>query len=96
LTRHGFAPHHQRRSNNAEAAEEHPTANGPADYALVVDGRMLAVVEAKKVTLGPEPIGIYLDVVDPLDQAQRRALHRPPTKKTREFFEALQQLAPEA
>lgn len=34
------------------AIEEYPTANGPADYALVVDGQMVSVVEAKKVTLG--------------------------------------------
>jgi len=38
------------------AIEEFPTANGPADYALVVDGQLLGVVEAKKVTLGPQNI----------------------------------------
>ena len=36
------------------AIEEYPTANGPADYALVVDGQLLGIVEAKKVTLGPQ------------------------------------------
>src|SRR5215831_5363653 len=38
------------------AIEEFPTANGPADYALVVDGKFLGVVEAKKVTLGPQNV----------------------------------------
>ena len=38
------------------AIEEFPTANGPADYALVVDGKLLGVVEAKKVTLGPQNV----------------------------------------
>src|SRR5262245_51504696 len=38
------------------AIEEFPTANGPADYALVVDGKVLGVVEAKKVTLGPQNV----------------------------------------
>lgn len=38
------------------AIEEYPTANGPADYALVVDGRLLGVVEAKKVSLGPQGV----------------------------------------
>jgi len=36
------------------AIEEFPTDNGPADYALCVDGQLLGVVEAKKVTLGPQ------------------------------------------
>src|SRR6266852_4861565 len=38
------------------AIEEFPTANGPADYALIVDGELLGVVEAKKVTLGPQNV----------------------------------------
>ena len=32
---------------NKYALEEYPTANGPADYALCVDGKILAVIEAK-------------------------------------------------
>jgi len=44
------------------AIEEYPTANGPADYALCVDGAILGVIEAKKVTLGPQNV---------LTQAQR-------------------------
>jgi type I restriction enzyme, R subunit len=38
------------------AIEEYPTAHGPADYALVVDGKLVGVVEAKKVTLGPQNV----------------------------------------
>ena len=36
---------------SGHAIAEYPTVNGPADYALVVDGRLLGIVEAKKVTL---------------------------------------------
>ncbi|HPD76111.1 MAG TPA: type I restriction endonuclease, partial [Methanoregulaceae archaeon] len=49
---------------NKYALEEYPTDNGPADYALCVDGKILAVVEAKKVTLGPQNV---------LTQAERYA-----------------------
>jgi len=38
------------------AIEEYPTDNGPADYALCVDGRIIGVVEAKKLTLGPQGV----------------------------------------
>lgn len=38
------------------ALTEFPTANGPADYALVVDGQVLGIVEAKKLTLGPQNV----------------------------------------
>jgi type I restriction enzyme R subunit len=38
------------------AVEEFETANGPADYALCDDGHVLGVVEAKKVTLGPQGV----------------------------------------
>lgn len=34
------------------AVEEYPTASGPADYALVLGGRVVGVVEAKKLSLG--------------------------------------------
>ncbi len=36
--------------------EEYPTSNGPADYGLCVDGRLLGIVEAKKLTLGPQNV----------------------------------------
>jgi type I restriction enzyme R subunit len=35
---------------------DYPTANGPADYALFVDGRILGIVEAKKLSLGPQNV----------------------------------------
>jgi len=35
------------------AVTEFPTANGPADYALFVNGRFLGINEAKKVTVPP-------------------------------------------
>ena len=38
------------------AIEEYPTENGPADYALCVNGQILGVVEAKKLTLGPQNV----------------------------------------
>jgi type I restriction enzyme R subunit len=47
---------------SAAAVEEFETANGPADYALCNDGRVIGVVEAKKLTVGPQGV---------LTQAQR-------------------------
>lgn len=41
---------------NKCAIEEYPTANGPADYALCVDGKILGIIEAKKITLGPQNV----------------------------------------
>ena len=38
------------------AIEEFPTENGPADYALCLDGKVLGIVEAKKLTLGPQNV----------------------------------------
>ncbi len=38
------------------AIEEFPTDAGPADYALCVDGSILGVVEAKKLTVGPQGV----------------------------------------
>ena len=38
------------------AVTEYPTANGPADYALFVDGILLGIVEAKRLTLGPQNV----------------------------------------
>lgn len=53
------------------AVEEYETANGPADYALCDGGRVQGVVEAKKVTLGPQGV---------LTQAERysKGLHQLP------------------
>ncbi len=38
------------------AVVEYPTDAGPADYALFVDGKILGVLEAKKVSLGPQNV----------------------------------------
>lgn len=38
------------------AIKEWPTGNGPADYALVAGGRCVGVVEAKKLSLGPQGV----------------------------------------
>src|SRR5581483_2252844 len=51
-----FDPAHPLSRYSRHAIEEYPTANGPADYALVVDGQLVGVVEAKKVTLGPQNV----------------------------------------
>jgi type I restriction enzyme, R subunit len=51
------------------AVEEYPTQNGPADYALVLDNQVIGIVEAKKLTLGPQNV---------LSQASRysRGIHQ--------------------
>jgi type I restriction enzyme R subunit len=46
------------------AVTEFPTANGPADYALFVNGQLLGIIEAKKVTVNPQNV---------LEQAKRYA-----------------------
>jgi len=38
------------------AIVEYPTDNGPADYALCSGGRILGIVEAKKLSLGPQNV----------------------------------------
>jgi len=43
------------------AIEEYPTANGPADYALCLNGHIVGVVEAKKLTLGPQNVLIQAE-----------------------------------
>lgn len=47
---------------NEAAVEEWPTTDGPADYALCASGAVHGVVEAKKLTIGPQGV---------LTQAQR-------------------------
>jgi type I restriction enzyme R subunit len=37
-------------------SEEEPTANGPADYALWLDNRIVGVIEAKKLTVGSQNV----------------------------------------
>jgi type I restriction enzyme, R subunit len=49
---------------HGSAIEEYPTANGPADYALCVGGQIVGIVEAKRLTVGPQNV---------LTQAERYA-----------------------
>ncbi len=44
------------------AVEEYPTENGPADYALFVNGYFLGIIESKKVAVAPQNV---------LEQAKR-------------------------
>lgn len=46
------------------AVEEYPTENGPADYALFVEGVLLGILEAKRVSTDPQNV---------LEQAKRYA-----------------------
>src|SRR5215211_5931795 len=52
----GFVPAVPVSAYGQAAVEEFETMNGPADYALCSDGRTLGMVEAKKVTLGPQSV----------------------------------------
>lgn len=49
---------------NCHAVEELPTASGPADYGLFVNGVLLGLIEAKRVTVNPQNV---------LEQAKRYA-----------------------
>src|SRR3990172_3442625 len=48
----------------SHAVTEYPTANGPADYAFFVKGKLLGILEAKKVSVDPQNV---------LEQAKRYA-----------------------
>ena len=37
---------------SSHAVEEYPTKTGPADYALFVEGKLLGIIEAKKISVG--------------------------------------------
>ncbi len=54
------------RQRGLAALEEYPTDHGPADYALFHRGQPLAIVEAKKLAVGPQngcskPFGMQVD-----------------------------------
>jgi type I restriction enzyme, R subunit len=51
-----FDPEKPLTSYNRCAIEEYPTVNGPADYALCLNGQIIGVVEDKKLTLGPQNV----------------------------------------
>jgi type I restriction enzyme R subunit len=55
-------------SNHAVA--EYPTVTGPADYALFIKGKLLGIIEAKKLAIGAENV---------LEQAKRYAKGLPNT-----------------
>src|SRR5215471_11132770 len=68
-----FAPEKPPPSFDRCAIEEFPTENGPADYALCVGGQILGIVEAKKLTLGPQNVLMQAEryskglIVNPFD-----------------------------
>ncbi len=51
-----YAPSMSLKSNSNCAITEFETAHGPADYALCVDGAIVGIVEAKKLTSGPQSV----------------------------------------
>src|SRR2546422_4775824 len=51
-----FAPEKSLAIYDGCALKEYPTEYGPADYALCVGGQILGIVEAKKLSLGPQNI----------------------------------------
>jgi type I restriction enzyme, R subunit len=51
-----FEPGYPLSKLNACAIEEYPTEHGPADYALSLDGGIVGIVEAKKLSLGPQNV----------------------------------------
>ncbi len=55
---------------SGHAVEEYPTETGPADYALFVDGKLLGIIEAKKISVGAGNV---------LEQAKRYARGVPHT-----------------
>jgi type I restriction enzyme R subunit len=55
---------------SSHAVEEYQTDNGPADYALVINGLLLGVIEAKKLAVGAQNV---------LEQAKRYSKGAPIT-----------------
>lgn len=51
-------------SYNCHAVREYPTESGPVDYALFYEGQIIGVIEAKRLSIGPQNV---------LVQAQRYA-----------------------
>lgn len=43
-------------SYSHHAIEEYPTSNGPADYALLARGRLLGIIEGKKLAVGVQEV----------------------------------------
>src|SRR5881409_4272560 len=59
-----FSPALDLKALDRTVVEELPTATGPADYGLFVGGKLLGIIEAKKVTVNPQNV---------LEQAKRYA-----------------------
>lgn len=51
-----YVPGYPTAAYSHHAVAEYPTVNGPADYALFVDGILLGIIEAKRLTLGPQSV----------------------------------------
>lgn len=64
---------------SSHAITELPTANGPADYALLVDGEVIGILEAKRFGVDPENV---------LSQAERYARGIPATGFERDGLHA--------
>jgi type I restriction enzyme R subunit len=66
------------KSLHGTAIEEYPTDNGPADYVFIVNGKIVGILEAKKVSVNPQNV---------LEQAKRysRGLTETQTKWQNEF-----------
>jgi type I restriction enzyme R subunit len=48
-----FDPAQPASGSSQHAITEYETTDGPADYALSLDGKLLGIVEAKRLSLGP-------------------------------------------
>ncbi len=62
-------------NQDAQVVTEYPTANGPADYAFHLDGRLVGILEAKRRSVDPENV---------LSQAERYARGLPPYEQNYE------------
>ena len=51
-----FDPNRPLSAYSRHAIAEYETQNGPADYALVANGQLFGVIEAKKLTVGPRGV----------------------------------------
>jgi type I restriction enzyme R subunit len=52
----GWVKGNARTTGKPHRIEEHETGNGPADYALRLNDQVVGVVEAKKLTVGPQNV----------------------------------------
>jgi len=57
-----YSPFIKTNTLSCHAVREYPTENGPADYALFMQGKLIGIIEAKKVGVSPQNV---------LEQAKR-------------------------